>query len=64
VGAVCGTIRRWGLGGLLAPRASRARQCVLAMIATRVLEPGSKFAAARFWFVATRRAAVRNSLRS
>ena len=52
--AVCGTMRRLGLGGLLDKRASRVRQCVLAMIASRVLEPGSKLATARALAAETR----------
>jgi transposase len=47
VAAVYGTLRRVGLDVLLGKKASRARQCVLAMIVSRVLEPGSKLATAR-----------------
>jgi hypothetical protein len=44
---VLATIEQIGAGVLLDPKASRARQYVLAMIANRILEPGSKLAAAR-----------------
>jgi len=54
VAAVWGTLRRLGLSVLLDKKASRARQCVLAMIASRVLEPGSKLATARALAAETR----------
>src|SRR2546426_3149409 len=47
VAAVLGTGRRLELDGLLAPRAERRRQLVLAMIIDRLLEPRSKLATAR-----------------
>jgi hypothetical protein len=47
VAAVLGTLRRLGLEGLLAPRPSRERDLVVAMIVARVLDPGSKLATAR-----------------
>ena len=42
-----GSIRRLGVDAVLEKKASRHRQCVLAMIASRILEPGSKLATAR-----------------
>lgn len=47
VAAACGTIHRLGLDSLLDAQLSRSRQCVLAMIVSRILEPGSKLATAR-----------------
>ena len=54
VAAIWGTIRRLGLEALLEKKASRHRQCVLAMIASRILEPGSKLATARALAAETR----------
>jgi transposase len=54
VAAVCATMRRLGLDTLLGKKASRQRRCVLAMIASRVLEPGSKLATARALAAETR----------
>jgi len=42
VAAVLGTMKKLGLDKLLAHRPCRERQLVLAMIADRVLSPGSK----------------------
>lgn len=47
VAAIWGTMRGLGLEALLEKKASRPRQCVLAMVASRILEPGSKLATAR-----------------
>jgi hypothetical protein len=47
VAAVWGTIDQLGLDVLLNSKALRQRQCVLAMIVSRIVEPGSKLAAAR-----------------
>lgn len=47
VAAVLGTIQQIGLDVLLDSKASRQKQCVLAMIVSRIVEPGSKLAAAR-----------------
>jgi transposase len=45
--AVLATMERLGLPALLASRDSRARRATLALIASRLLEPGSKLAASR-----------------
>lgn len=55
VAAVLGTIHRIGLDVLLDRTASRARQCALAMIADRILQPESKLATARALAAETRR---------
>jgi hypothetical protein len=47
VAAVVGTLRKIGLERALATRRSRPRDLVVAMVAARVLEPGSKLATAR-----------------
>ena len=47
VAAVVGTLRRLGLPELLSTRMHRRRQFLLAMIAARILEPGSKLATAQ-----------------
>ena len=47
VAAVVGTMRKLGLGRLISARNSREQQLCLAMIAARVLHPGSKLALAR-----------------
>src|SRR5437762_12940977 len=47
VAAVLGTIRRLGLEEILDPEVSRERSCVLALIAARILDPGSKLATSR-----------------
>src|SRR5215470_13462187 len=54
VAAIWGTMRRWELDALLEKKASRHRQCVLAMMASRLLEPGSKLATARALAAETR----------
>ena len=53
VAAVLGTLRKLGLEKLLAPSHSRERDCVVAMICSRVLDPRSKFATARSLDAAT-----------
>ena len=45
--AVLSTMERLGLPALLDPSDSRARRAVLALIASRILEPGSKLATSR-----------------
>jgi len=47
VAAVLGTIRQLGVDRLLAARSTPARQLALAMIAQRILAPGSKLSLAR-----------------
>ena len=47
VAAVLGTIQRLGLPPLLDSSDSRSRRAVLALIASRILEPGSKLATSR-----------------
>lgn len=47
VAAVLGTLRRTGLERLLSARRSRERDLAVAMIAARVVKPGSKLATAR-----------------
>jgi len=47
VAAVLGTIRKLGLDRLIASRPSRQRNLVVAMIAARILFPGSKLALSR-----------------
>jgi hypothetical protein len=47
VAAALGTARRIGLDALLGPHGDRCRDLVLAMIAARIVEPGSKLATAR-----------------
>jgi hypothetical protein len=47
VAAALGTARRIGLDRLLGPEGNRPRDLVLAMMVARILDPGSKLAAAR-----------------
>ncbi len=47
VAAVLGTARKVGLDGIIASQPSRKRDLVLAMVAGRVLDPGSKLQTAR-----------------
>jgi transposase len=49
VEAVLGTLRKLGLDRLLSTQPSRSRSLVLAMIAERLLAPGSKLASLRQW---------------
>ena len=53
VAAVLGTLRKLGLEKLLAPSHSRERDCVVAMVCSRVLDPRSKLATARSLDAAT-----------
>jgi transposase len=62
VSAVLGTIHQLGLESLLDSRSSRQRQCVLAMVANRILDPGSKLAAARALDAETRRSTLGEEL--
>ncbi|MGH9669971.1 MAG: IS1634 family transposase [Terriglobales bacterium] len=55
VAAVLGTMRRLGIESLLDNKASRERRCVMALIAARILDPGSKLATARGLHAETRR---------
>jgi transposase len=63
VAAVLATIKQLGMAELLDSKASRARQCVLAMIANRILEPGSKLAAARALDAETRHSTLGEELK-
>ena len=47
VAAALGTARKIGLDQLLGPNGNRCRDLVLALVVSRLLEPGSKLAAAR-----------------
>src|SRR5215470_17718671 len=47
VAAALGTARKIGLDRLLGPEGNRCRDLVLALIVSRLLDPGSKLAAAR-----------------
>ncbi len=47
--AVLGALRQLGLDQLIAARPRRARELSVAMIASRILEPGSKLATVRGW---------------
>src|SRR5271168_3959706 len=47
VDAALGTARRIGLDRLLGPAGNRCRDLVLALVISRILDPGSKLAAAR-----------------
>jgi transposase len=47
VAATLGTLRRTGLETLIAPKRSRERDLVTAMLVARIIEPGSKLALAR-----------------
>jgi hypothetical protein len=47
--AVLGVLRRLGLDKLIAARPRRERELSLAMVASRILEPGSKLATVRSW---------------
>jgi hypothetical protein len=44
---ILGTARKIGLDTMIGPAGERCRDLVLAMIAARIIDPGSKFAAAR-----------------
>jgi hypothetical protein len=47
VAATLGTARKIGLDRLLGPKGNRCRDLVLALVVSRILDPGSKLAAAR-----------------
>jgi len=53
VQAVLGTIRRLGLDNLIGSKPCRQRDLVVAMIAERLLHPGSKLATTRSWHSTT-----------
>jgi hypothetical protein len=53
VAAVLLALRQLGLARLLASRASRERELILALIAARILWPGSKLATQRWWHLTT-----------
>jgi Transposase DDE domain len=47
VAAILGTIHKIGLDRILGPEGNRCRDLILALIAARIIDPGSKLAAAR-----------------
>src|SRR5712691_5696045 len=47
VAAALGTARKIGLDRLLGPEGNRCRELILALVVSRILDPGSKLAAAR-----------------
>jgi hypothetical protein len=49
VAAVLGTIRKLGLDRVIAAKRSRERDLVVALVAERILHPGSKLASTRTW---------------
>lgn len=53
VSAVLTAMKRLDLPGLIAPRSSRIRRLVLALIASRILQPASKLATTRSWNTTT-----------
>ncbi len=53
VQAVLRAMRRLGFAELIASRASRARDLVVAMVVARILEPDSKLATTRWWHITT-----------
>jgi len=53
VEAILGTIRRLGLDRMIAAKRSRERDLVIAMVAERLIEPGSKLATTRLWHTTT-----------
>jgi transposase len=53
VQAVLRAMRRLGFTELIASRASRARDLVVAMVIARILEPDSKLATTRWWHITT-----------
>ena len=46
-------MRRLGFAELIAARASRQRDVVVAMVVARILEPHSKLATTRWWRITT-----------
>jgi transposase len=63
VAGVLATMQQLGVDVLLDPKATRARQCALTMIAIRILEPGSKLAAARALDAETRHSTLSEELK-
>jgi hypothetical protein len=53
VEAIVGTIRQLGLDTIIASKACRERQLVLAMLAERLLHPSSKLGTTRLWHTTT-----------
>jgi transposase len=53
VQAVAAAMRRLGLAELIAPKASRERDLVLAMVAARIVAPHTKLATTRWWHTTT-----------
>jgi hypothetical protein len=53
VQAVAAALRRLGLAELIAPKASRERALVLAMVAARIVAPHTKLATTRWWHTTT-----------
>ncbi len=63
VAAVLASMKQLGMDVLLDAKASRSRQSVLAMIAIRILEPGSKLATARALDTETRHSTLSEELK-
>jgi len=59
VEAIVGTIQTLGLDTLIASKPCRERQCVLAMIAERLLYPSAKLGTTRLWHTTTLAEALR-----
>lgn len=53
VQAVSAAMRRLGLAELIASKPSRERDCVLAMVAARIVAPHTKLATTRWWHTTT-----------
>jgi hypothetical protein len=53
VAAIVGVMKKLGLPNLIASQSSRQRDLILAMIASRILEPTSKLATSRLWHTNT-----------
>ncbi|HEU0200788.1 MAG TPA: IS1634 family transposase [Burkholderiaceae bacterium] len=53
VQAVAATMRRLGVAELIAPKSSRERNLVLAMVAARIVAPHTKLATTRWWHTTT-----------
>jgi transposase len=62
VAAVLGITHQLGLADLLESKSSRHRQCALAMVANRILEPGSKLSTARALAEETRRSTLNQEI--
>ena len=53
VQAVALTLQRLGFAGVLASKPCRERELVLAMVASRIVEPHTKLATTRWWYTTT-----------